>query len=243
MLTAFIICSVYIFLLFVITKLFGIKYTEIIKNNHTIRNGIVFPVVIGTVILTSFAFYFDWIPGVFSYSPVINNPILWIIPIFTVISIVARFLKINRKYFQKNGLLLLAVGLFFVGFSEELLVRGIAVNALLEDGFSVMWAGIFSSLIFGLLHFMNYFNGQDIKKTTIQVLGTFLMGLNFYFIYILTGSLWYPIIAHFLYDFSILAMGDKPTLSSKDITTKVISISTVGMFILPVFGLLFIVNK
>jgi membrane protease YdiL (CAAX protease family) len=53
------------------------------------------------------------------------------------------------------------------------------------------------------------------------------MGLNFYIIFIITGSLWAPIIFHFLFDFSILAMGNKPKLDNADPVANIIAISSI----------------
>jgi membrane protease YdiL (CAAX protease family) len=237
---AILISSIYLALLFLFTKIFGIKYTEIINNNENIKKGIIYPVGIATIFLTVYALIFNWLPEVFSFSPTVNQPILWLVPFAIFVGIVARFLKLNKKAFQKNGFILLAIATLIVGFSEELLVRGIAVNSLLNSGYSVLLTGIISSFIFGLLHFINYFNGQDIKKTTVQVIGTILMGLNFYIIFIITGSLWAPIIFHFLFDFSILAMGNKPKLDNADPVANIIAISTFVSYVLPVVFLFFL---
>ena len=87
------------------------------------------------------------------------------------------------------------------------MTRGLTVNALLGDGYSVVATGIISSLIFGLLHFINFFNGQDAKTTTMQVISTILAGANFYIMFVISGTLWLPIIVHALFDFSVLVQG------------------------------------
>ena len=87
---------------------------------------------------------------------------------------------------------------------------------------------------------MNYFNGQDIKKTSIQVAGTILMGLNFYIILVISGTLWAPILAHFLYDLSIFLLGPDPKLEDS-LASKIISIATIAMFVLPLAGLIFLI--
>ena len=240
MLSAIIICAVYVTMLFVLTKFFGVKYTDIIKNTGNIKKGIVLPVGIATALLTMYAFAFDWLPEVLSFSPRLEQPILWLVPLVAIVGIIARFTVFNAKAFDRRGILLLGVGTLLVGFSEELLVRGIAVGALQKAGYSVLITGIASSLIFGLLHFMNYFTGQDIKKTSIQVAGTIGMGLNFYITLVISGSLWLPIIAHALYDLSIMLMGPEPKIDEKSVVAKVITISTLGMFLLPVLGLFFL---
>lgn len=236
MIEAIALCSVYVAMLLVLSKYFGVKYTDITKNNETIKKGIIYPVGISTIVLVIYAYIFGWIPGVFLFKPVINEPILWSIPFVILVSIIARLTKIDKNAFQKKGLLLLGLATLLVGISEELLVRGLVVGILTESGYSILTIGIISSVIFGLLHFMNFFNGQDIGKTTVQVAGTIFMGINFYIIYIITGTLLAPIILHFLYDFSILGMGQNLKMNDKNITALLI----VAMYILPIIALLFI---
>ena len=98
-----------------------------------------------------------------------------------------------RPLFQDTsalGLLLLSAS---AGVGEELLFRG-----LLQDGLTG-WVGpvfglVLASLIFGLAHFISvsYF-------VLTGLIGIYLGGL-----YLLTGNLWTPIVAHGLYDFLAL---------------------------------------
>ena len=240
MLNAILICSIYVAILFGISKLFGVKYTEILKTTENIKKGIVYPIGISALLLSIFAYSFGWLPGVLKFEPVVVKPLLWIIPLATAVAIVARFYKANLRAFDKKGPWLLALGALIVGFSEELLVRGIAVSALQDSGYSILLTGVISSLIFGILHFMNYFNGQDIKKTSIQVAGTILMGLNFYIILVISGTLWAPILAHFLYDLSIFFFCSDPKLEDS-LVSKIISVATIAMFVLPVAGLILLI--
>lgn len=239
MITAVIICALYVLLLIGLVKLFGVKYTDFIKSTENIKKGIIYPIGIGTVLLVAFAYMFDWLPDVFTFTPKVDEPVLWLIPAATLITTFARFYKANLRAFDRKGIILLILGSLIIGFSEELLVRGIAVSALQDAGYSVLLTGIISSLIFGVLHFMNYFNGQNLKKTSIQVAGTVLMGLNFYIIFVISGTLWLPIIAHALYDLSIFLLGPDPKIPDS-FAAKVISISTLAMFILPIAALIYL---
>lgn len=236
MFQALFICAAYLLVLFMLTKYFGVKYTEILKNTNNIKKGIVYPIGIVTAVVVAFGYFLNFIPAVFTFSPKENASALWLVPLVTAVAIIARFALAKFTNFSRNDWLLLTIGAFFVGFSEELIVRGFAVYVLRDAGFSVVAAGVISSTIFGLLHFVNYFNGQDIKKTSLQVGATMFMGLNFYIIYVISGTLWLPIIAHFLYDLSIFALGYNPKIPDT-IATKVISASALAMFMLPVLAL------
>jgi membrane protease YdiL (CAAX protease family) len=236
MLTAILICGIYVAGLLILSKRFGVEYPDITKSTHNIKYGITYPVGIGAVALTVYAFATDQIPDVFSIDRSAQNPLLWLIPAVSIIGIILRFTYSRLNEFDSTGLVYLVVGTFMVGYSEELLVRGVAVHTLLDQGYSVVVAGLVSSVIFGLLHFMNYFNGQDLGKTLIQVVGTMLMGLGFYITFVISGNLWVPITVHFLYDLSILLLGPEPKLTNS-IRSQIIALSTFLIYILPIVGL------
>lgn len=209
MIESIVVCVVYIILLTVINKITGIKYTELIKNENNIKKGLLIPVAICTLILFIFLLLTNNISDVFSFSPTVNNKFLWVVPIIIVLGIIARFSKYNLASFTKKGIIYLIFSAFLVGFSEELLVRGFVVNQLNDANYNLFWIAIISSLIFGLLHSVNFLTGQDAKTTAMQVITTTLIGINFFVVLTLTGSLWVPILLHFLHDLSIFVQGGK----------------------------------
>lgn len=239
MITSIIICIIYLAVLFSLTKLFGVKYTELIKNTKNIKNGLVLPVGIAALLLIVYASVANWIPKVFTFSPRVHQPILWIIPIVFGVAILSRLTHASWKSLDHKGLIYLVIGTAIVGFSEELLVRGIVVSSLLDNHYSIIWVGIASSFIFGILHFINAFNGQDMKLTSIQVVSTFLYGINFFTIFVITGTLWLPILIHFLHDFSLLAQGAGVNKPSKN-TTNLDSYLGITLLLLPLPALIFL---
>jgi membrane protease YdiL (CAAX protease family) len=80
------------------------------------------------------------------------------------------------------------------GFAEELLFRGV-IQAALGDWFSPAVGLVGASLVFGLAHpiSLSYF-------TLVTVVGLYLGG-----IWLWTGNLLVPIVAHAVYDFVVLA--------------------------------------
>lgn len=240
MLNAILVSVCYLGLLFLAVKLSGVKYTDIVKSTHNILYGLLIPVGVCTLILTSYAWAVGWLPGVLTFAPRQTNILLWAAPFVMAIGIVLRLALFRRSPLEPRAIVYLVIGTFAVGFSEELLVRGIVVGSLQESGYSVLMVGILSSLLFGVLHFMNYFNGQDLQKTAIQVVGTILMGLNFFMLYVASGTLWLPILMHFVYDFSILFLGPEPELESGNaIRDKLLLAASVAVYIVPL-GLLFL---
>lgn len=76
------------------------------------------------------------------------------------------------------------------GICEELLFRGFLIHYLQAD-LGVVAAVLISSLLFGLFHFYQGWQG---------VLKTALVGLFLALVYLWTGSLWIVIVLHFVYD-------------------------------------------
>lgn len=60
---------------------------------------------------------------------------------------------------------------------------------------------------FGLIHGLNFFNGQDIVTTIQQVIFAALAGGVYYTIFRKSGFLVVPMIIHWLWDFSLLTQG------------------------------------
>lgn len=239
MLTAIIICFVYVVFLLGVSKAFKVNYTEIIKTTDNIKRGLIYTVGICTVLLTAFAYAFDWLPGVLTYSPRLDKPILWVIPALILAGAIWRFTHAKWKSFTPEGVFYLVVGTFLVGFSEELLVRGIVAGSLFDHGFSLFWVAVLSSVIFGAAHSVNYFNGQDAKTTASQVLMTSFFGLNFFIAYVLSGTLWVPILLHFIHDLSLFSQGGEIN-SEKEDTQKGEMYIVLALVILPLLALFFL---
>lgn len=241
MLTGIIICFVYVAFLTVINKLSGVKYTDILKSTHSIRNGLLIPVAISTTLLLAYAILSGWIDRVFSAGFSIESIWLWIIPLVIIVGAIARLTHISWRRFEPIAVVYLIIASFLVGFSEELLVRGILVKSLQDAKLSIVVVGLVSSLIFGILHFVNFINGQDKKTTLVQMANTALIGFNFYIILGLTGTLWAAIILHFVHDLSLLLQGgelNKP----KSKNSKFDSLLAILLLVLPIVGIPFLIN-
>lgn len=104
---------------------------------------------------------------------------------------------------------------------EEIVFRGVAVNAFLRTGGvdvrdtsantarGPIWRAAFaSSLIFAVTHFVNLTQGAAFAGVLSQVIYTFFLGLLLAWIYMRSGSLLWPILAHWAFNF----LNDLPTL-------------------------------
>ncbi len=88
-----------------------------------------------------------------------------------------------------------------VGFSEELMFRGVLLRAL-RHALPVWPAVWLTSLAFGAIHSLNVFITGDLRAALLQSTAAFLSGLIFIALRLRTGSLWPGIVVHGLWDFA-----------------------------------------
>ena len=107
-------------------------------------------------------------------------------------------LQVVLQMFGGASLLQLAAVSLAAGFGEELLFRGLmqaGLSRLLPGPGGVWIALAIAAVLFGLCHWLN---------TTYAVLAM-LAGAYFGFIFVMTGSILTPIVAHAAYDFLALS--------------------------------------
>jgi membrane protease YdiL (CAAX protease family) len=103
-------------------------------------------------------------------------------------------------------LIFIAINCLFVGFSEELMLRGAILQAF-RHTVSIWPAVLLTSVVFGAMHSLNVFVTGDLKQALIQSSAAFLSGILFIALRLRTGSLWPPIIVHALWDFATFTLG------------------------------------
>jgi membrane protease YdiL (CAAX protease family) len=96
--------------------------------------------------------------------------------------------------------------LLLVGFTEELVHRGLLLTAL-RSRFSEVWVWLFSSALFAAMHLANILLGAPVASTISQVGTAFLMGTALYILRRVTGSLIWAMVLHGVWDFSVFAAG------------------------------------
>lgn len=92
--------------------------------------------------------------------------------------------------------------LFFtvaVGFNEEIYFRGLAFKFMEYKGRKK--AIIWSSIVFGILHLANAFNGKNVLYLVLQMFFSFLVGFVLAEIVSITKSLWGIIFWHAAHDY------------------------------------------
>lgn len=96
--------------------------------------------------------------------------------------------------------------LLLVGFTEELVHRGLLLTAL-RSRLSEVWGWFLTSALFAAMHSVNIFLGAPVTATVGQVGFAFLAGTAFYILRRVTGSLVWAMVLHGLWDFSVFATG------------------------------------
>ncbi len=114
---------------------------------------------------------------------------------------------------------LIGLGLI-ASFVEEIGFRGIIFNRMFED-IPVMAAVFLQAVFFGFIHF-----------NVLQSSYAFILGLLIGFLYLWTGSIWAPIVAHFTFNSSSVLM--EQVIEIEKTPTDVGILMTVGAMVLVV---------
>jgi membrane protease YdiL (CAAX protease family) len=107
---------------------------------------------------------------------------------------------------EENGLnvLLFVTDSFATGFFEEIVFRGVILIVILQKlphtKKGVFQTIVFSSLIFSLLHIFNLFYGAGLLPTLLQVGYSFLVGMLFASVFVLTNNIFSAVLVHGLYN-------------------------------------------
>jgi membrane protease YdiL (CAAX protease family) len=129
---------------------------------------------------------------------------LWAIPALLLLGAVINLATTEWGEIDRVGAYAgwLALGTLLVGFSEELLTRGLAVvggRASMHE----RWVWVFSGAIFGLIHVPNVLFGQSGAETARQVVFAFGVGMTYYVTRRISGTLVVTMVLHALWDFSL----------------------------------------
>jgi uncharacterized protein len=97
------------------------------------------------------------------------------------------------------------INTFFVGLSEELMFRGVLLQAF-RHRMAIWPAILITSLLFGAIHSLNVFTTGHLLPALMQSSAALLSGLLFIAIRLRTGSLWPAVITHGLWDFATFTL-------------------------------------
>jgi membrane protease YdiL (CAAX protease family) len=203
-LTAIVAVLGYLVVVFAVWMVTGLDYDEIGDTVENVRDGIVLSVGAGVVYLVVTTTVLGW------WKPAIREPRrvgsgwMWIVPVLLLLGALINLATTKWGEIDRVGpyVGLLALGTLFVGFSEELLTRGLAIVGG-RGSMHERWVWVFSSAIFGLIHVPNALFGQSGAETVNQVFFAFAVGMTYYVTRRISGTLIVTMGLHALWDFSI----------------------------------------
>lgn len=131
------------------------------------------------------------------------RPWVIVVPIVMVVSI---FLVTDYGGLADKGgayTLLLLLSTMLIGFSEELMFRGVGVVTFRSNGYSEGKVALWSTVIFGLAHLANLYS--EGPKGLVQVIATIIAGYFLYLIRRRTGGILAAALVHGGWDFSLIS--------------------------------------
>jgi len=145
------------------------------------------------------------------FAPHIKDSIKFILPPLLVTAVyfgVGWYLRpadstsniFGANTFKQTVQFLLAT--FMVGYTEELMFRGILQYGLIAR-FKPVLGVILTAIIFGSMHFENMLLGQGFGETASQVVHAASDGFMYSALRLISGSLWPVMILHGLWDLSV----------------------------------------
>lgn len=150
--------------------------------------------------------YFSW--KEIGFQKLDKKQFLWFLPSSLIIifmwgGLLQHLFSISITNNQLMLFSLVGFTTLLVGFSEELMFRGIVLHAFLKTS-SKRKAVFISALTFSLIHAVNIFGGVSTLGVPIQLILTFIFGLFFGFLQLRIKNIIPLMIFHWLWDFFLI---------------------------------------
>ena len=181
----------------------GVDYDTVADSSESVLKGIVIPIGLGAGLLAIAATWLGWWRPAMVEERKAGPRWALLVPVLLLVIALMGTVGIDVGAADSQTLLLIALGTALVGFSEELLTRGLMIVGF-RGSLSEAWVWFLSSLFFGLLHGINVFFGQSIGATVQQMGFAFALGTAFYVTRRVTGLLVVTMVIHAIWDFGLL---------------------------------------
>ncbi len=126
--------------------------------------------IVGSVVLFAFTTFMGWNAEILGRQSIYRSGWIWLAPIIVLTPIVLRVLGIDWGGRAVSVSATMPATGLLIGFSEELLFRGIAVKMLRPGGYREFGVAAISSLLFGVSHSLNVLSGGQLKTVGTTVL-------------------------------------------------------------------------
>lgn len=195
----------YMAIVTVLWKVFAVDYSTVQDSQENVIKGVVIPIAVGAAFLAILTTWFGWWKPVMRENPVVAPKWTLVVPVIMGLGVLLNVAMVDYSRLTVTYVAVLALGVAFVGFSEEILCRGLVIVGM-RGSVSEGWVWFFSAALFGLLHSINALFGQGIPATIQQVVMAFLAGSVFYVVRMSTGLLVVGMVLHALWDFGSLGI-------------------------------------
>jgi uncharacterized protein len=193
----------YLAIVSVLWKALGVDYDTVQDTTSTVIKGIVIPVGIGAVFLAWYTTYLGWWRSVMIESPRTAPRWTMVVTLLYLVAALASVATSGTFTLPAAHVLVLALGCALVGFSEEILTRGLMLVGF-RGSMTEGWAWFLTCSLFGLLHGINVLFGQSLTATIRQIGFAFVAGTALYVIRMAQGALFPAMLMHGLWDFGTL---------------------------------------
>ena len=199
----------YVLVIYVVSKLSGVAYTDIGTSAESTWRGAVMDLAVGAVLLTITTWLLGWWkPALFERKRSHHKWPIFVPALMLVVAIVNLFNTDWSRFDASFLLSLLALGIA-VGFCEELMSRGLLLTAF-RSRFPEVWVWLLTSVLFGAMHLVNAALGAPVVNTLGQVVLAAMTGTSFYIVRRVTGSLIWAMALHGIWDISVFSVGFAP---------------------------------
>jgi membrane protease YdiL (CAAX protease family) len=180
----------------------GIPYTEFGDSASNLWRSVIPSLALGSLLLIGTAWWLGWFGAAMRDTH--RTRIGWTL-LAPAIYLVIAFATFAATDWARVGASLIVAALLLgvlVGFAEEFLCRGLLLVGLRGTFREVaVWA--LTCLLFGFMHGLNLFQGQELTPTVQQIILAGLQGSAFYILRRYFGSLVWAMALHGLWDASI----------------------------------------
>lgn len=182
-----------------------VDYADFAQSTDSIVQHLIVPLAIVTVLVVVMASVLGWWGPIMKDNRSVPRWMLLIPVLLVVVPLGAtdwgRLGDMGGAYFAS-----LAIATLIVAFNEEVMTRGILLTGFRRIG-SETSAWAWSTGLFAVMHASNILAGSTVAEVLPQVFATFLLGTLLYITRRATGGLLVPILAHAIWDFSLLSHG------------------------------------
>ena len=189
----------YLVTVFAMWSIMGMRYDHITDSVDTIRDYYAIPTLVGSAVLVAILAWRGLLKPALRDPYVIGPKWLWIFPILGIVIPLLIALAGVPQYASASLLIWLALGALGVGLGEELAIRGALLIAI-RDKYNEAIVFVVTTVAFSLMHAPNFLFKDDQVFGFSQLQSTLLAGCAYYLIRRATGSLWWAVAAHGLWD-------------------------------------------